>query len=183
MGIIGGAYYMSVVRLPDEKAVQGASRNSLPSAAPQASGSPAPPSARSSQILKCTDPEIGEFYTNAKDCENADLNNRLSHAETLKKVDYLSPNAKEARRDIRTGVNKKPDIRRVAKAVPDDLSISCKFSVGRALEIERMLSEADDARESIWRENYCRWLGELRDESCKVSRDYFYYGHLCPGWY
>ena len=40
-------------------------------------------SARTNTPIKCYDPEIGEFWTNAATCEGADLNNRISNAQLL----------------------------------------------------------------------------------------------------
>jgi len=40
-------------------------------------------SARTDTPIKCYDPEIGEFWTNAATCEGADLNNRISNAQLL----------------------------------------------------------------------------------------------------
>jgi len=182
-GIVGGAYYMNVVRpsQPSEhlpKPTISSSRvvgNSIDPGAARPHWTDKP--------IKCIDEEIGEFWTNASNCEDADLNNRLSIAEPIREVDYISPNAKEARREIhssaRRNASREPSLRRVAKAVPSNLSVSCKFAAGRALEIERMLSTADDPRESIWRKNYCRWVNDARSRGCKLERNFFFYGDLC----
>ena len=39
--------------------------------------------ARTDTPIKCHDPEVGEFWTNAATCAGADLNNRISIAEPL----------------------------------------------------------------------------------------------------
>jgi hypothetical protein len=44
---------------------------------------PAGTSERTATILRCHDPEIGEFFTNAATCEAADPYNRISIAEPL----------------------------------------------------------------------------------------------------
>jgi len=183
IGLVGGAYYMSVVRPVEVNIPRASPKSTLPTPKSQPTGSSTPAVGQSNQILKCVDPEIGEFFTNAKDCESADLKNRLSHAQVVEKVDYISPTANEARKELKSAADetskKSPSIRKVAQSVPDNLSVTCKFAVGRALEIERMLSAADDPRESIWRENYCRWVGETRSEDCQLASDTFFYGDLC----
>ncbi len=37
---------------------------------------------RTDTPIKCHDPEVGEFWTNAATCEAADLNNRITIAES-----------------------------------------------------------------------------------------------------
>lgn len=184
-GIVGGVYYMSIPR-PIEQADSESSQMQAPSSSPVAGNIASPvysQNERTDQIIKCVDPEKGEFWTNAKDCESADLDNRISNAQTFRPTDYISPNAAESRKDLQVSKssesNNKPSLRRVAKAVPSDLSVSCKFAVGKALEIERDLSAADTPGESIWRENYCRWVNETRSEGCDIAGNFFYYGHLC----
>lgn len=181
--LVGSLYCFSVVRtsmgpepqslaspIPDQP--QGSYPN-IPTTTPNWTDRP----------IKCFDDKVGEFWTNATDCQSADLQNRLSIAQPPQKIDYLSPGPDEMREKIRSGSKtssgRKPSLRRTSKAVPSDLSVSCKFAVGRALEIERPLSAADDPAESTWRENYCKWVKEARSGECRVSSDYFYYGHLC----
>jgi len=50
--------------------------------------------------------------------------------------------------------------------------------VCKALEIERALVAADDPAESIWRDDYCHWVGEANAETCQAPGDLFYYGNL-----
>jgi hypothetical protein len=117
-------------------------------------------------ILVCEHPELGTFYTNASSCHEADLDNRISHAESFSPVpdrdrysgnDYQTPQkaAGNSRTD-RKPENQKPNLRLHGKSPPNGLNVSCKFSVGKALEIERTLAAADDPRESTWRESYCK---------------------------
>jgi hypothetical protein len=136
-------------------------------------------------ILVCEHPELGTFYTNASSCHEADLDNRISHAESFSPVpdrdrysgnDYQTPQkaAGNSRTD-RKPENQKPNLRLHGKSPPNGLNVSCKFSVGKALEIERTLAAADDPRESTWRESYCKQRCEAIRESCPVADDYFYY--------
>jgi len=183
--IVGGLYYMSVQR-PIQKASSEISKqkSTIPEpAVGMSSAVSSPKSNRTDQIIKCVDPDVGEFWTNARDCESADLDNRMSSAQSYRGADNVSSSSSAAQKNnhktSRRKENDQPDIRQVAKTVPDGLSVSCKFAVGRALEIERPLSAADDPAESTWRENYCKWITEVREEDCKVSRDLFYYDSLC----
>lgn len=181
IGIVGGAYYMNVVWQPQ---AQNANDQPAPSTS-QLNGNSAATQANeprwTDQPIKCFNEEYGEFWTNAKNCESADLKNRLSIAQPVQKVDYISPNANEVRRKIHSSAqrksDKKPSLRQVANSVPSGLGVSCKFAVGRAQEIERSLSAANNPAESVWRENYCRWIKEAK--SCGVSMEYFYYPEIC----
>jgi len=136
-------------------------------------------------ILVCEHHELGTFYTNAPSCNEADLDNRISHAESFTPVpardrysgsDYQTPqNEAGNSRSNRQQVNQKPDLRLHGKSPPNGLNVSCKFSVGKALEIERALAAAADPRESTWRESYCKQRCEAIKESCPVADGYFYY--------
>jgi len=133
-----------------------------------------------STIIKCTDPEVGEFWTNAATCEDADLNNRLTYAQTVpgkpaqeqySGQDYVPP----AQQAANSRIEPKPNLRLHGKAPPPGLNVSCKFSVGKALEIERDLSPAENPQESIWKKDYCHWRCEALKEKCPVSDSYYYY--------
>ena len=184
--IIGGVYYMTVVRNPASEKTDAWQTlspnqptgyvNSTPDISAETS------QRRTDTPIKCQDPEIGEYWTNAATCEGADLHNRLSHAAPLvtspdrKKYsgqDYTPP-AKQAA-NSRTKKNSKPNLRFNGKSPPPGLNISCRFSVGKALEIERDLAAADDPKESTWRENYCKWRCEAVKDQCPVEDSYFYY--------
>lgn len=143
---------------------------------------------RTNTPIKCHDPEIGEFWTNAATCEGADLHNRLSHAAPLvtgpktkpySEQDYVPPEKQAV--SSRAKRNHKPNLRFAGKPPPSGLNISCKFAVGRALEIERDLAASDDPEESKWRENYCKWRCEVNKDRCPADDDYFYYRYreLC----
>jgi hypothetical protein len=183
--IVGSAYYMSIVRpthnqttqtrpepFPDDQKHTGNPTSSQP-AAPVWTDTP----------IRCFDEKVGEFWTNANNCDNANLENRLSIAEPLKREDYESHNASEVRSKTtsskRAKKDRKPSLRLAAKSPPSGLNVPCKFAVGKALELERALSAVDEPRESIWREDYCKWRSEARKENCEVPRDLFYYNNLC----
>ena len=175
--IVSGLYYMSVQR-PIQHASSEIGKQKGTIAEPavgMSSGVSDPQSNRTDQIIKCIDPDIGEFWTNARDCQSADLDNRMSNAQSYRGAIYPGSKTSESQKDnhktSKRIMNQKPDIRQVAKEVPDGLSVSCRFAVGRALEIERPLSAADDPAESIWRESYCKWVTEVREEDCNVSSD------------
>jgi hypothetical protein len=181
IGIVGAAYYFHALQ-----SVAPPSPHSAVEVSPSAEsiGNPASPPTRTNQIIKCTDPKIGDFYTNAADCESADLENRLSYAQDFSPVGSLSKST--SKRTTKTppitsnGSSNKPSLRSVARSVPDGLSVSCRFAVGRALEIERAISSKDQESESVWRENYCRWIEEAKTEKCDLEPGFFYYENLCP---
>jgi hypothetical protein len=150
------------------------------------------PSGRTDTPIKCHDPEVGDFWTNADRCEDADLHNRLSYAAPLATTTYQEryggqgylPPASAAAKGAADQKPQPPNLRLYAKAPPDGLNVSCKFSVGKALETERDLAAADNPRESVWREDYCKWRCEAIQQRCPVADSFFYYRYqtLCgPG--
>ncbi|MEE4218480.1 MAG: hypothetical protein V2I48_12775 [Xanthomonadales bacterium] len=175
-GVVGGLYYLNVGR-PVKQEKQPIPEPVVQTAAPVGASA----ASRSDKIIKCVDAEIGEFYTNATSCEKADLENRMSHAQpTYESRGPTNPTiARQADSSTRGQSREKPDIRRVAKSVPSGLSVSCKFSAGRALEIERNLSIVADPADSIWKENYCKWIREARKEKCELESGFFYYESIC----
>jgi len=149
--------------------------------------------ARSDHIITCQHPEYGTVYSNAANCDEVDYENRLSRAESFQAVperdrytgtDYHSPESAAANsRSYSTNkTQQKPNLRLHGKSPPSGLNVSCKFSVGKALEIERNLAASDNPRESSWRKSYCKFRCEAIQESCPVADDYFYYRYteLCP---
>jgi hypothetical protein len=197
--IIGGGYYMAIVRHPAQTSPESADAwQTLTPRPDQASGSartvpdvPAGTSqGRTDTPIKCYDPELGEFWTNATTCDQADLNNRLSYSDPLATTpnrdqysgqDY-SPPGQEAV-NSRSDNNAKPDLRLSAKSPPSGLNVACKFSVGMALEIERDLAAADQPYESIRRDTYCEFRCEVIAKNCPIRDDYFYYSFhkMCQG--
>jgi hypothetical protein len=186
--ILGGAWYMAqrqaaVAVDPKETiwttldpGVGGAS--SVPDISAETS------TGRSARIIACGLPDGSKAFTNAASCAEADFDNRLSIADPLAAPsvqsrysgeDYQPPaqQARDARADA------KPNLRLTGKSPPSGLNPSCTFNVGKALELERALSAAEEPGESIWREDYCRWIQEARAENCQVPSDLFYYGNLC----
>ena len=107
--ILGGGYYMAVIRHPASPPLESGDawqtlspRPDLPtgSARTVPDVSAGTPQGRTDTPIKCHDPELSEFWTNAVTCEGADLNNRLSYSEPLATIpnrdqysghDYLPP--------------------------------------------------------------------------------------------
>ena len=80
---------------------------------------------------------------------------------------------------------RKPDLRRPYNHAPEGLPAACRFPVGKALDMERLLSVVDNPRDSIWREDYCKWRCEVLNSKCPVAADYFYYriANVCGNGY
>ncbi len=143
-------------------------------------------------IISCEHPEYGTVYSNAANCDEVDYENRLSRAESFQAMperdrysgsDYHSPESAAANSlSYSTRKQQSPNLRLHGKAPPSGLNVSCKFSVGKALEIERDLAASGNPRESSWRESYCKFRCEAIEERCPVADDYFYYRYaeLCP---
>ena len=125
------------------------------------------------------------------------MQNRLSEAQSITppsqqnpygNENYVPPEEEAARNQGKsrsTGESsaQKPSLRLTGKSPPSDLNVTCKFAVGKALELERALSAADDPRESKWKDDYCKWRKEAKDENCQVPSDTYYYENLCAyGW-
>jgi hypothetical protein len=194
--IIGGVWYMANRPLAEPPAPEAATWTTLePEAVGGAKSVPGVPagtsSGRAGQVIECELPDGTKGYTNAASCEEADFENRLTIADPLVPLpkrqrysgeDYQSPaqQAKSARDSSPTA--KKPSLALIGKPPPSGLNPSCTFAVGKALEIERDLSAADNPMESIWRENYCRWRCDAVERKCGVPDSYFYYRYnrLCP---
>ncbi|MEJ8568630.1 hypothetical protein V3330_13440 [Wenzhouxiangellaceae bacterium CH-27] len=150
---------------------------------------PQPAAPRTRTILRCHDPEMGEYYTNAATCEGADLANRMSYAQPVPinpgqaqygNAAYQSPqnqagNSRSNRQLAQSKPPEKPNLRLTGKPPPPGLPAECKFPVGKALEIERDLAAADVPYESTWRKSYCRFRREAIEDGCPVSDQDFYY--------
>lgn len=149
---------------------------------------------RNDNIITCQHPEYGSVFTNAANCDEVDYENRLSHADSFQAVperdrysgtDYHSPEnaAANSRSNSTMQKQQKPNLRLHGKSPPSGLNVSCKFSVGKALEIERILAASGNPRESTWRGSYCKQRCEAIQERCPVADDYFYYRYryVCQG--
>lgn len=199
VGIVGGAYYFSTVKQPAPDSGQSFYARQSPALRISSVGntgvSQETSSNRTDTPIKCVDPEIGEFWTNAATCEGADLYNRISIADPLvtpptqqryTNENYQSPQNQAVTRNTNSqkGPKKasyKPNLRLTGKSPPKGLPVGCKFPVGRALEIERALSAADNPRESTWTEEYCEWRREVYSKECQVPVEVFYFSYreLC----
>ena len=196
--VVGGGYYMAQQSREQarENAPGGWQEIQPGPASPAATGNPSKrvsaetPPGRTGTPIKCQDPELGEYWTNASRCEDADLHNRMSIAQpmptTPARDQYEGRNYKtpqDAAGNSRT--NPKPNLRLHAKGPPQGLNVACRFAVGKALEIERSLSAAEDPAESVWKEDYCEWRCEVVKEECPIEDSYFYYRYrdFCPAEY
>ena len=190
--VIGGVWYMANRQTAEPPAPDETLWTTLEPGVGDATSMPdvaaATSSTRTHDYIVCELPDGTRGYTNAASCAEADFENRLSIADPLVPVPkrqrytgehYQTPaqQAKNARNSAPSP--RKPNLRLTGKSPPSGLDASCTFAVGKALELERVLSAVDNPRESIWRENYCHWMQEVRMENCEVPGDLFYYGNLC----
>ena len=134
---------------------------------------------------KCIDANGNITITDQPDCKDAAPTNNLSIVDSVspkprqRKPQNQSQSKTQKTNDKRA---KKPSLQLGAVSPPRDTPQECKFPMGKALEIERSLSAAKDPAKSIWRKSYCRWIREARQDGCEISREYFYYSHLCSGY-
>jgi hypothetical protein len=148
-------------------------------------------------IIVCQHPEHGAVYTNAAHCDEVDYDNRLTQAEPFQPIpnpdryknsDYQAPDRQAANgRSNRTkstvkNVCDKTVLRLHGRSPPSGLNQSCKFAVGKALEIERSLAVANDPSESAWLDSYCKWVRESVVEDCNLSEVQYCYSRYCDRW-
>lgn len=85
--LLGGTYYFAVLREAGDAAPAETTWTTLePGGSPgtlKPEVSAETSSAHTGRIIRCHDPEAGEFYTNAATCEDADPHNRITIAEPL----------------------------------------------------------------------------------------------------
>ena len=86
--VVGGAYYMNEARPPTESEAQKETswETLKPRARENSEPTVQPSSRRTDTPIKCQDPEVGEFWTNASSCEGADLHNRISGAQVRPEI-------------------------------------------------------------------------------------------------
>ena len=140
------------------------------------------PGARLKYPQKCIDADGNITITDQPDCANAAPTSNLSIVDSVSpKPIQRKPQNQAQTRTPKTTSNraKKPSLPLGAVSPPRDTPIECRFPMGKALEIERSLSAAKDPAKSIWKESYCKWIKEARQDGCEISREYFYYSHLC----
>ena len=180
-GIVSGANYWYVYRNADQPTAS--QQTSLLSLQLGSKGDQQRIPQRTDTPIECQLPDGSTFWTNATRCEDADLDNRISIADPVQRI-YTRPATNSVRKQTRRHSQKlarKPNLRGPGRSPPPDAPTECRFALGRALEIERSLSAADDPGKSIWHDSYCRWLKDARGDGCEISREYFYYTHLCAG--
>lgn len=177
LGIVGGLHYLYLQnqkRTPDPVSIQ----PPLTVGATQPKRSTVPPAnRRTSTIIECTKPDGSVFYTNARRCEDADLNNTLSYYESVKPAPRVTKRiTSNSRSSHASGQDKK-----TLKSIPREMTFACSFPIGMAQRIEtRSLNLKDDPAESVWKDSYCKWICEARVENCGNLNDYLKLVSLCP---
>lgn len=173
LGIVGGAHYLylqNLEKVPFEAEVKPPSDI--------ATGKPYVPPVRpavrrTATVIECTTPNGAIFYTNASRCEDADLNNRISIADPVKRIPSTSKQTSSSRK---SGSN-----RQSLKSIPRSMTNACSFPIGKARRIEKKsLRLKDPPEESLWKDSYCRWVCEARVENCGDLREYLKYSSICP---
>jgi hypothetical protein len=173
VAVVGGAYYLTIVRNTQ-------ARPTVNDAVGEVKDFPQASNYRTNTPIKCHDPEVGEFWTNASSCDGADLNNRMSYATPLAtspaQDKYTQKNYKKPEQiAVNSRTDQKPDFRRKAKESPKGIPAECRFPVGEAAELERSMGVKDDPKDSIWAEKYCEWRREIGKLRCPIPNDFFYY--------
>ena len=170
---VGGAHYLylqDLKKVPDEVTVKPPSDI--------ATGKPyVPPTQpvvrRTATPIKCVKSNGTVFYTNASRCEDADLNNRISIADPVKRIPSSGKQKSSSRKSGSSGQSLKP--------IPRSMTNACSFPIGMARRIEKKsLRLKDPPEESLWKGSYCRWVCEARVENCGNLGEYLKHPSICP---
>ena len=179
IGIVGGAHYLYLQQ--QNKSVGTATyRQPTPIAQSKTtSRNTQPIKGRTAVPIKCKKPDGSVFWTNALRCADADLDNRLSFADPVKRVPRVKVN---------DSISKKPQSSSAKnnnqKSFPQDMRFQCKYPIGMARKIEiKSLSLKDEPNESVWKDSYCRWVCEARAENCGGLEGYLNLVSICPSHY
>lgn len=177
-GVVSAAYYFTVSRpTKPEPTFQ------TPAVGKEPAEHVLAPDVRGDKIIKCVDPGVGEFYTNALSCDKADLKQRLSMAPSIgpvktsqKGVGVYKVIGQPPSDTPQTQSN--PSLRSFAKHPPRGMVAECRFPVGQAAELERRMGGKDNPKESMWIDDYCRWRQEVRKLNCELPSDFFYHSYF-----
>jgi len=131
---------------------------------------------------KCIDTAGNITFTDQPNCANAKPRNNLSI------VDSVSPPPRQTKPQNRKRANaygKSTSGKQAVKPIPGTMVVACKFPIGMARKIEkRSLSLKDDPAESVWKDSYCRWVCEARNENCENVDSYLKFSRMCQrSWY
>lgn len=131
---------------------------------------------------KCTDTEGNITFTDQPNCANAKPRNNLSI------VDFVSPPPRQTKPQNRKQANsygKSTSGNQAVKPIPGTMVNACKFPIGMARKIEKKsLRLKDDPAESIWKDSYCKWVCEARNEQCEDVDAYLEFSRICQrSWY
>lgn len=190
-GVFYYAFQMDVahgVAAPEPEApVSTGQQSEVPSTTPVTEAAPAP--RYTNNIQACQAPDGSTVYTNASDCDLVDHSQRVSVIPTPKQPATRS--AQSPARRAPTPTKSAPSRQNVQKcgrtslhlAVPNprDVPQSCKWSWGRAQELERMIGAAKEPKESIWMEEYCERIREVISSECRLDAEGFCYEQYCWG--
>ena len=184
LGIVGAAHYLYLQDqklIPDEPEVKS---KAIVGAVPPSAMTAQPSRQRTSKIIQCAQADGSVFWTNASRCEDADLDNRISHADPVKPVPRVRVNDDSRNNAKTTRLQAASTKTKRLKSIPWKMNNVCSFAIGKAQEIEKKsLRRKDDPAESIWKDSYCRWVCEARAEKCEDIGDYLGMTHLCPNRY
>lgn len=141
-------------------------------------------------IKQCTKADGSVFYTNLVNCSDADTTPGLSVIEAPRRTapsnrSGTNRSTTQSRTQQNRSNQQKDRCGRLAlpgtDTAPSDIPRVCDWSWGRAREIERMLSAADNPAQSTWKGEYCERLTEIWDAGCRPKAADFCYEEIC-GW-
>lgn len=150
---------------------------------------PQPEPRYTNEIKRCTAPDGSTFYTNAISCDQADLSNQLSivDAPTRRPASQATRQASEPSTARQTSAQRSRPANRCGPGRPTQEAVSnkvpraCRWEWGRAQELDKLIRIADEPSESIWFEEYCERLREVRENGCRVDPSAFCFEELCLG--
>lgn len=129
---------------------------------------------------KCTQPDGSVFYTNAPRCQDANLNNRISHSDPVKPVPRVALNEIPQSRPKKQSSSYSDQGLILVDQHPSSFKQACKFPIGMAQKIEKKsLRLKDDPKTSVWKDSFCRWVCEADREQCGSMNQYLLNAKMC----
>ena len=187
-GVVGGMYYLYMQDLQSNSRTEidaqqkntARTQSQKPASGQTKWNKPQPRTHTSDTPMKCTQLDGSVFYTNLPRCEDADLNNRISHVDPVKPVPRVTLEQKPKRRVTRQPSSYADRGLILVDRSPSSFRQPCKFPIGMAQKIEKKsLKLKDDPKDSVWRSSYCRWVCEAEREQCGRTDRYLLYAGMC----
>jgi hypothetical protein len=132
---------------------------------------------RTDRILTCKAPDGSTFYTNARSCDEADLDNRVNVMPAEQPGDEAL--SADARRQAALDEARACLARRLRGEREVRLLPVCNEPFRQALDLERFLARADDPVDSSRAGEYCDLIAQGVHAGCPATSEIFCYLRIC----